>query len=340
MTDAGPLLVAEDLRKHFPAKTGALFAGHDTVRAVDGVSFTIERGRTLALVGESGCGKSTVSRLVLRLIEPTDGRVMFDGRDLTKLSAEALRKARQDFQMVFQDPYASLSPRERVSDIIAEPLRVHNAVDGRRAQRDRVVELLERVGLSAWHGDRFPHQFSGGQRQRIGIARAIALNPKLVVADEPVSALDVSVQSQVINLLSDLQVEYGIAYLFVAHDLAVVKHIADTVAVMYLGRIVEIAEKRALFARPHHPYTQALLSAVPNPDPDARRSQIVLAGDVPSPTRVPSGCRFHTRCPIAQEICRRVDPAPQTVADDHAVACHFAKPHPIPADRAAGADRA
>jgi peptide/nickel transport system ATP-binding protein/oligopeptide transport system ATP-binding protein len=320
------LLVAENLQKHFPAEDGS-----GVVRAVDGVSFSVAAGETLAMVGESGCGKSTTGRLLLRLLEPTAGRVLFEGQDLVTLSPAAMRARRRDMQIVFQDPYASLNPRRPVLDAIAEPLQVHRICRSRRELHDRVVELLEMVGLNAEHATRYPHQFSGGQRQRIGIARAIAVRPKLVVADEPVSALDVSIQSQVVNLLQDLQEKLGVAYLFVAHDLAVVHHIAHRVAVMYLGSIVELAPKAALFAAPHHPYTQALLSAAPEPDPDAPRGRIILEGDVPSPLHVPQGCRFHTRCPIAQDTCRRDTPGLREVAAGHFAACHFAAPFPIPA---------
>jgi oligopeptide/dipeptide ABC transporter ATP-binding protein len=329
MTDA-PLLDVQDVSKVYGG--GGLLGGRGGIHAVDKVSFAMGHGETLALVGESGCGKTTTARMVVRLLDPTSGRIVFDGVDLASLGAAELREARRHFQIVFQDPFASLSPRERILDIVGEPLQAHGVCRTRAELKDRVVELLEQVGLSAAHIDRFPHQFSGGQRQRIGIARGIALNPKLVVADEPVSALDVSVQSQVINLLQDLQTKLGIAYLIVAHDLAVVRHIARRVAVMYLGRIVELADKDSLFGRPHHPYTQALISAAPVPDPKRRNKRIVLTGDVPSPARVPSGCRFHPRCPIAQDICRKVDPALNVAAPGHAVACHFAKPSPIPVD--------
>ena len=300
------------------------------VRAVDNVSFTVAAGETLALVGESGCGKTTTARLVTRLLDPTAGKIRFDGVDLATLGPAALRRARRQFQIIFQDPFASLSPRERIVDVIGEPLQAHGVSAGRAAMRERVAFLLDRVGLDAGHMDRYPHEFSGGQRQRIGIARGLALQPKLIVADEPVSALDVSVQSQVINLLQDLQDEFGIAYLIVAHDLAVVRHIAHRIAVMYLGRIVELADAESLFAQPHHPYTQALMSAAPVPNPRRRPNRIVLQGDVPSPARLPTGCRFHPRCPIVQPICRERDPALETKRPGQAAACHFAKPMPIP----------
>jgi oligopeptide transport system ATP-binding protein len=323
-----PLLEVADLAKHFPA-------GKRLVRAVDGISFHLDRSETLALVGESGCGKSTTARLVLRLVEPTRGRLLLDGEDLRALSPEALRRRRRDMQIVFQDPYASLNPRLTIGEIIAEPLEVHGLHPTRAALRDRVAELLELVGLPADAATRNPRQFSGGQRQRIGIARAIGPNPRLVLADEPVSALDVSLQGQIVNLLQDLQARLGISYLFVAHDLAVVRHIAHRVAVMYLGVIVETAPAAALFAAPHHPYTQALLSAAPVPDPDARRTRIILTGDVPSPLAIPPGCRFHTRCPLAQDICRTTPPPLAEVAPGHQAACHFAAPFPIPTGEAA-----
>ena len=318
------LLEAEDLACHFPGRDHG-----QVVRAVDGVSFGIAAGETLALVGESGCGKSTTGRLVLRLIEPMRGRLRFDGEDLLALRPDALRRRRRNMQLVFQDPYASLDPRMTIEQIVAEPLEVHGLVRNRRERRSRVAELLELVGLPADVAARSPRQFSGGQRQRIGIARAIGPNPKLVVADEPVSALDVSVQGQIVNLLQDLQERFGIAYLFVAHDLAVVRHIAHRVAVMYLGVIVETAPVSRLFAAPHHPYTQALLSAAPEPDPDAPRNRIILQGDVPSPMDVPSGCRFRTRCPIARVVCGEIAPPQVEVAPGHYAACHFAAPNPI-----------
>ena len=328
-----PLLRVEALSKVYGDGGGWSLTGgaSPSVRAVDGVDFDLARGETLAVVGESGCGKSTLARLALRLIAPSSGRVLFDGVDLATLSGTALRRLRQRMQLVFQDPFGSLSPRRSVAQIIAEPLEVFGITPDARQRRDRVAALLEAVGLSPGHMDRLPRQFSGGQRQRIGIARAIAGNPSLVVADEPVSALDVSVQAQIVNLLQDLQERNGFAYLFIAHDLAVVRHIADRVMVMYLGRVMEIGPKDSVYGGPHHPYTQALLSAVPEPDPDAPRRRIILRGDVPSPSAVHQGCAFSTRCPIAREICHRVRPPLAPVAKDHAVSCHFAAPNPIPA---------
>jgi oligopeptide transport system ATP-binding protein len=324
----GPLLEVTDLAKHYPVKRGLLRAKQvGTVQAVDGISFALHRGETLALVGESGCGKSTTARLALRLIEPTRGTLRFDGEDVTRLTGGALRQLRRRMQIVFQDPFASLNPRLAVADAIAEPMTVHGMGDA-ASRRARVLELLRLVGLAPFHAERYPHEFSGGQRQRIGIARALAVQPELVVCDEPVSALDVSIQAQVINLLKDLQQRFGLAYLFIAHDLAVVKHMADRVAVMYLGRIVEVAETRSLFRAPRHPYTRALLGAIPRPDP-ARRGQVAtLGGDVPSPMNPPPGCRFHTRCPAAQDRCRVEDPALRPLAGGHAVACHLAEELP------------
>ena len=312
-----PLLEVTDLAKHYPVKRGLILAKQiGTVRAVDGVTFTLNRGETLALVGESGCGKSTTARLVLRLIEPSAGNVRFEGRDITSLDRMELKAFRRRAQIVFQDPYASLNPRYTVGQTIAEPMEVHGIGDA-ASRRARVEELLGLVGLAPYHAARYPHEFSGGQRQRIGIARALAVGPDLVVCDEPVSALDVSIQAQVVNLLADLQKRLGLSYLFIAHDLAVVKHVADRIAVMYLGRIVEISEKRELFTNPRHPYTRALLAAIPHPDPRRRGQVTPLGGDVPSPLNPPPGCRFHTRCPFAQQVCREKEPVLE-----NGVACH------------------
>ncbi len=320
--DADGLVTVSRLVKHFPITKGILRqrpVGH--VRAVDDISFTIRRRETLGLVGESGCGKSTTGRLLIRLLDPTSGTIRFDDYDLSDLDTEALRKARQDFRMIFQDPYSSLNPRMSVEDIIAEPMEI--AGIDKATRRGRARELLKVVGLADYHANRFPHEFSGGQRQRIGIARALALNPKFLVCDEPVSALDVSVQAQVINLLRDLQREFDLTYLFVSHDLSVVRHISDRIAVMYLGKIVELAEKRTLFERRLHPYTRALLSAVPIPKPGLKRERIVLTGDLPSAIDPPSGCRFHTRCPFAMDTCRTVEPPLIDVGGGHHVACHL-----------------
>jgi oligopeptide transport system ATP-binding protein len=309
------LVKVKDLVKHFPVE-----GSDDVVRAVDGVSFEIFRGETLGLVGESGCGKSTVGRCLLRLIEPTAGEIRFEGRDVTMLGKHELRELRREMQIVFQDPYASLNPRMKVGSIVGEPLIIHK-IGTKRQRRERVAELLERVGLNPDYSKRYAHEFSGGQRQRIGVARTLALNPKLIVADEPVSALDVSVQAQVVNLLQDLQKEFKLAYLFISHGLAVVEHISTRVAVMYLGRIVEIATAADLYAQPLHPYTKALLSAIPVPDPKHKRERIVLGGDVPTPINPPSGCRFRTRCPIAIDECARIDPELREVLPGHSVAC-------------------
>ena len=323
MTDA-PLLQVTDLVKHFPIKSGVVIDREVArVRAVDGVSLTLRAGETLGLVGESGCGKSTLSRTILQLTAPTSGSVRFDGQELVGRSARELRPLRREMQMIFQDPFASLNPRKRVGQIIGEPIQLHGLAEGAELKR-MVQDLLDRVGLQAEHYNRYPHEFSGGQRQRIGIARAVGLQPRLIIADEPVSALDVSVQAQIINLLEDLQREFGMAYLFVAHDLGVVRHVSDRVAVMYLGKIVEEADADSLYTRAQHPYTHALLSAVPIPDPrkNAVRERITLEGDVPSPIDPPPGCRFHTRCASATDICRRDEPPLLKTQDTHQVACH------------------
>jgi oligopeptide transport system ATP-binding protein len=318
-----PLLSVRNLTKAFPIRGGLLKRQVGSVKAVDGVDFEINPAETFGLVGESGCGKSTTGRCVLRLIEPSSGELRFEGKDVLALSGEKLRRLRRDIQIIFQDPYASLNPRMTIGAIIGEALTIHNLAKSRAQYEERIVHLLETVGLQAGHITRYPHEFSGGQRQRIGIARALAVEPKLIICDEPVSALDVSIQAQVINLLEDLQQKFGIAYLFVAHDLSVVEHISRRVAVMYLGRIVETAPARLLYSAPKHPYTEALLSAVPIPDPSVKRKRIRLKGEVPSPINPPSGCHFHTRCPIAQEVCSREVPPLKESAPDHLVACHF-----------------
>ena len=321
MMQAAPLVQAQGLVKHFPLRSGLLGRVKGLVRAVDGVDVAIAPGETLGVVGESGCGKSTLGRLLLRLIEPTAGRIAFDGQDIAALDAARLRAQRRQMQLIFQDPYSSLNPRMTVGQTLMEPLRLHGLHVGR--ERERVAELLHTVGLAPGHAQRYPHEFSGGQRQRVGIARALAVEPRLVVCDEAVSALDVSVQAQVVNLLQDLQRRFGLAYVFIAHDLAVVKHIAHRVAVMYLGRIVEIADKDALFAAPRHPYTQALLAAIPRPEPSLRHERPVLGGDVPSPIAPPSGCHFHTRGPHAQPVCSDRTPPLERTDDGHGAACHF-----------------
>lgn len=322
MRNGDVLLRVENLKKYFPLRAGVFKKVVGWIKAVDGVSFEVFPGETLGIVGESGCGKSTLGMTILRLLEPTEGRIIFAGQDITKLPASKLRPIRKDMQMIFQDPFSSLNPRMTVQAILEEGLRVHRVVP-RESMQKEVEELLERVGLSRDYIRRFPHEFSGGQRQRISIARAIALRPRLVIADEALSSLDVSVRSQVLNLLQELKKEYSLTYLFISHDLAVVRQISHRILVMYLGKVVELAPKEAFFGRPLHPYSVALISAVPVPDPDVRRTRIILRGDVPSPLRPPSGCRFHTRCPKAQEVCGELEPPLREVEPGHFVACHF-----------------
>lgn len=324
MVDNQVLVQVKGLKKYFPITQGIIIQRVKAhVKAVDGLDFSIKKGETLGLVGESGCGKSTTGRSILQLYRPTAGEVFFQGKDLAKLQGEALRKMRRHMQMIFQDPYASLNPRMTVGDIIGEPLEVHNIAKGKE-KKERVQELLQIVGLNPYFVNRYPHEFSGGQRQRIGVARALAVNPAFIVCDEPISALDVSIQAQIINLLEELQTKFNLTYLFIAHDLSVVRHISDRVAVMYLGKIVELTDRDSLYKNPLHPYTKALLSAVPIPDPvvEEKRERLILTGDVPSPANPPSGCRFHTRCPVAIEICKRVDPEWRDVGNLHFVACH------------------
>ncbi|MGE7022566.1 dipeptide ABC transporter ATP-binding protein [Solibacillus cecembensis] len=316
------LLKVNNLKKYFPIRTGmfARVTGH--VKAVDDVSFEVYEGETLGIVGESGCGKSTTGRTIMRLTEPTEGKIEFDGTDLTDLSNEDMRKIRREIQMVFQDPYASLNPRHTIEKILEEPLIVHGMGDGAERKK-KVMEYLKIVGLSEYHAKRYPHQFSGGQRQRVGIARALMTNPKLIIADEPVSALDVSIQAQVLNLMKQLQEDLKLTYIFIAHDLGVVRHISDRVGVMYLGRMVELATSESLYDKPLHPYTQALLSAVPIPDPEFQGDQMLLTGDIPSPSNPPSGCTFHTRCPFATEECKQKAPNLREIKPGHSVACHL-----------------
>lgn len=316
------LLRVEKLTKLFPIRGGIFQRTIGYVRAVENVSFTIYRGETLGLVGESGCGKTTTGRSILRLIEPTSGKVYFNGIDITALSRKELAPLRREMQIIFQDPYGSLNPRMTIGDIIGEGLEIHKIASGREKER-RIMELLEVVGLPPAYMRRYPHEFSGGQRQRIGIARALAVNPKFIVCDEPVSALDVSIQSQIINLLKDLQKQFELTYLFIAHDLSVVKHMSNKIAVMYLAKIVEYASTEELFANPKHPYTLALMSAIPIPDPDVKKQRIVLQGDLPSPSNPPKGCRFNTRCPKVMDICREVEPELKDIGKEHLVACHL-----------------
>jgi len=316
------LVEVRDLRKYFPVRRGVFSRVAGYVKAVDGVSFRIERGKTLGLVGESGCGKTTAGRTILRLIEPTGGDILYEGKSILPLKGKELRALRRNMQIIFQDPFGSLNPRMTIGNIVAEPLVVHR-IGTRKERREMVAELLNRVGISPSYMKRYPHEFSGGQRQRIGIARALALNPSFIVCDEPVSALDVSIQAQIINLLEELQAERNLSYLFIAHDLAVVQHISHHVAVMYLGRIMEFASSDELYENPLHPYTKALLSAVPVPDPKSRRKRILLGGDVPSPLNPPKGCVFNTRCPYARDRCREERPELRNAAEGHSVACHF-----------------
>lgn len=326
MTNQNILLKVEDLVKHYPIKKGIILQKQiGAVYAVDGISFELYEGETLGLVGESGCGKSTTARVILQLPRPTSGSVWFKGKDLTKLRGEELRKKRHEMQMIFQDPYASLNPRMTAGEIIGEPFLVHGLLKSKKEIDERVQNLLKLVGLNPSYSDRFPHEFSGGQRQRIGIARALALNPSLIICDEPISALDVSIQAQIVNLLEDLQNQFNLTYLFIAHDLSMVRHISSRVAVMYLGLIVELTSRNELYNHPLHPYTQALLSAVPIPDPVAedKRHRMILRGDVPSPINPPSGCNFRTRCPLAENICAKLEPEFREVNPGHFVACHM-----------------
>jgi len=314
------LLEVKNLRKYFPAR-GDFLGKAVTVKAVDGVNFAIRKGETLGLAGESGCGKTTIGKLILRLLEPTEGEIIFEGKNILQFNKNKLKNLRRHVQIIFQDPFASLDPRKTVEYTVAEPMKVHSL--NPRQRRQKVLRLLDKVGITPEQARRYPHQFSGGQRQRIGIARALALNPKFIVADEPVSALDVSIQAQILNLMMDLQEEFHLTYLFIAHDLSVINHVSDQVAIMYLGEIVELAPKKILFHSPLHPYTKALLSAIPIPDPTIKRERVVLEGDVPSPINVPSGCRFHTRCPSLLPVCKSKEPALREIEENHFVACHL-----------------
>ncbi|MGM0779513.1 MAG: ABC transporter ATP-binding protein [Bacillota bacterium] len=324
LTKEKEILQVKDLQQYFPIKGGVFGRTVNHVKAVDGVNFTIYEGETVSIVGESGCGKSTTGRAILRLDEPTGGEVIFQGTNLLSKSKREMRSIRKDLQVIFQDPFASLNPRRSVGQTLEEAMGILNVVP-KADRRRRAIELLEQVGLKEEHIDRYPHEFSGGQRQRIGIARALAVEPKLIICDEAVSALDVSVQAQVLNLLKKLQKEYGLTYLFISHDLGVVRHISDRIIVMYLGKVVEIAEKKSLFDNPRHPYTQALLSAIPEPNRKKKKERIILKGDVPSPIDPPSGCRFHTRCPLATDLCRQSDPELKSLGEGHQAACHYAE---------------
>lgn len=321
-----PLLEVGELKTYFPIKSGLLQRTNGYVKAVDGITFSLNEGDTLGLVGESGCGKSTTGRSILRLIEPTSGSIKYNGSEVTTMDKGTLRKLRKDMQIVFQDPYASLNPRIQIGSIIEEALSTHNIGQNAKERKEMVMDLLEKVGLNRTAYERYPHEFSGGQRQRIGIARAIAVNPKVIIADEPVSALDVSIQAQILNLFQDLQEQMGLTYIFIAHDLSVVKHISDKIGVMYLGRMVEFASKDDLFSNPSHPYTQALMSAVPVPDPTVKKERIILTGDVPNPSNPPSGCTFHTRCSSCMDICTKVAPKPIELSPGHVVSCHLYDP--------------
>jgi oligopeptide/dipeptide ABC transporter ATP-binding protein len=324
-TSQETVLTVNNLVKHFPIRGGVFKTVVGWVKAVDDISFHVFRGETFGLVGESGCGKTTAAMTLMRLYDPTSGSAIFDGRDILRLKGGQLRALKKDIQMIFQDPYSSLNPRMRVKNIIAEGIRTHHLATNKEELVDKVADLMKKVGLSSDHMYRFPHEFSGGQRQRIGIARALAVEPKMILCDEPVSALDVSIQAQVVNLLKELQTQYRLTYVFVAHDLAIIKHISDRIGVMYLGKMVEMTDKRSLFDHPMHPYTRALISAIPIPNPERKKQRTILVGDVPSPINPPAGCRFHTRCPIVQPICKEQEPLFDEKSAGHFVACHFAK---------------